>query len=105
MLWSRGLAGRYRAHGPPTFLNWTLVTLGYSALFQGKHDQAEQYFDEAASFDLPDRTMSVNKARRGTSRHPAWQPGTSVPDPLLPHRRAARNRQHDGRRGRLRRVH
>lgn len=56
-----GLAGRYRAHGPPTFLNWTLVTLGYSALFQGKHDQAEQYFDEAASFDLPDRTMSVNK--------------------------------------------
>lgn len=56
-----GLAGRYRAQGPPTFLNWTLVTLGYSALFQGKTDQAEQYFDEAASIDLPDRTMSVNK--------------------------------------------
>lgn len=55
------LAGRYRAHGPPTFLNWTLVTLGYSALFQGRHDQAEQYFDEAASIDLPDGTMSVNK--------------------------------------------
>ena len=31
-----GLAGRYRAHGPPTFLNWTLVTLGYSALFQAR---------------------------------------------------------------------
>jgi len=56
-----GLADRYRAQGPPTFLNWSLVTLGYSALFQGRYDQAEHYFDKAASIDLPDRTVSGNK--------------------------------------------
>ena len=35
--------------------------LGYSALFQGKADDAEQLFDESASIDVPDRTSSVNE--------------------------------------------
>jgi hypothetical protein len=55
------LVDRYRAQGPPTFLNWTLVALGYSAQFQGKHDQAEQFFDESADIDVPDRTVLGNQ--------------------------------------------
>ena len=39
----------------------TLAMLGYSALFQGKADAAEQLFDESASIDVPDRTSSVNE--------------------------------------------
>jgi predicted ATPase/DNA-binding SARP family transcriptional activator len=55
------LADRYRAQGPPTLLNWTLATLGYSAMFQGKLAQADRYFAESASVDVPDRTLSANK--------------------------------------------
>ena len=39
----------------------TLALLGYSALFQGKHDAAEHLFDESASVDVPDRTSSVHE--------------------------------------------
>jgi tetratricopeptide (TPR) repeat protein len=55
------LADRYRAHGPPTLLHWALQTLAYSASFQGRHSQAERYFDEAASIDLPEGALSANK--------------------------------------------
>jgi predicted ATPase/DNA-binding SARP family transcriptional activator len=55
------LADRYRAQGPPTLLNWTLQTLGYSASFQGQHERADQYFDESADVDVPDLTLSANK--------------------------------------------
>jgi predicted ATPase/DNA-binding SARP family transcriptional activator len=55
------LADRYRAHGPPTLLHWTLQTLGYSASFQGRHAAADQFFDEAADVEIPDRTLSANK--------------------------------------------
>ena len=55
------LADRYRTQGPPTLLYVTLAMLGYSALFQGKADAAEQLFDESASIDVPDRTSSVNE--------------------------------------------
>ena len=55
------LVDRYRTHGPPTLLYVTLAMLGYSALFQGKADEAEQLFDESASIDVPDRTSSVNE--------------------------------------------
>ena len=58
------LADRYRTHGPPTLLYVTLAMLGYSALFQGKVDEAEQLFDESASIDVPDRTSSVNEPAR-----------------------------------------
>jgi predicted ATPase/DNA-binding SARP family transcriptional activator len=55
------LADQYRAQGPPTLLNWALATLGYSAMFQGDPAQADRYFAESASVDVPDRTLSANK--------------------------------------------
>jgi len=55
------LVDRYRTQGPPTLLYVTLAMLGYSALFQGQADAAEQFFDESASIDVPDRTSSVNQ--------------------------------------------
>jgi predicted ATPase/DNA-binding SARP family transcriptional activator len=50
---------RYRANGPPTCLNWALTQLGYSAAFQGRHDQAWQHYEAAASVEVPDRTNSM----------------------------------------------
>ena len=55
------LVDRYRADGPPTWLMWTLTTLGYSALFQGRHEWAARLFDEVASIDVPTGTLSMNK--------------------------------------------
>jgi predicted ATPase/DNA-binding SARP family transcriptional activator len=57
----RPLVERYRCSGPPTFHYLTLAMLGYSALFQGRSDQADQYFEESAVINLPERTISVNK--------------------------------------------
>ncbi|WP_166487346.1 hypothetical protein [Geodermatophilus obscurus] len=54
------LAERYRIHGPPTLRYVTLSMLGHSASFQGRLDQADQLFEEAARVDVPDRTSSVN---------------------------------------------
>jgi predicted ATPase/DNA-binding SARP family transcriptional activator len=56
------LADYYRAQGPPTLLHWALQTLGYSASFQGRRDQAERYFDDAAGVNLPKGALSANKA-------------------------------------------
>ncbi|MFI6601466.1 AfsR/SARP family transcriptional regulator [Nonomuraea sp. NPDC050536] len=61
------LADRYRINGPPTLLHWTLQTLGYSASFQGRHDEAERCFDEAARVDVPPGTLSANKATEARS--------------------------------------
>jgi len=69
------LVARYRAQGPPTLLYVTLAMLGYSAWFQGRADEAERHFDEAASIEVPARTSSVNEpaqARKAfTSGHQA----------------------------------
>ena len=56
------LVDRYRAQGPPTLLNLTLVMLGYSASVQGTRDRAEQLFDDAIDVEVPQRTHSPNKA-------------------------------------------
>ncbi|WP_214108138.1 ATP-binding protein [Acrocarpospora catenulata] len=61
------LADRYRTHGPPTLLHWALQTLGYSAAFQSRHDDADRYFDEAARVDLPTGTLSANKTTEARS--------------------------------------
>jgi predicted ATPase/DNA-binding SARP family transcriptional activator len=61
------LADRYRTHGPPTLLHWALQTLGYCASFQGRHDDADRYFDEAARVDLPTGTLSANKTTEARS--------------------------------------
>jgi predicted ATPase/DNA-binding SARP family transcriptional activator len=55
------LTDRFRAQGPPTFLNWTLFILASSATFQGDHERAEQLYAEAASVELPARTISPNE--------------------------------------------
>jgi len=78
--------------------------LGYSALFQGKPDPADRFFDEAVSVDVPDRTDSVNKPIEARSRLSPGEPVGGVPDP-------ARLRPKSGRpitriwRERRRRVH
>jgi tetratricopeptide (TPR) repeat protein len=61
------LADRYRLHGPPTLLHWALQSLGYSASFQGRHDDAERCFDEAARIELPTGTLSANKITEARS--------------------------------------
>jgi predicted ATPase/DNA-binding SARP family transcriptional activator/tetratricopeptide (TPR) repeat protein len=55
------LADRFRAEGPPTFLNWTLFLLGSSAAFQGDHERAERLYEESASVEVPVRTNSPNE--------------------------------------------
>lgn len=52
---------RLRSEGPPTLLHWALFCNGYSMLFQGRHDEAHRFLDEASRMDLPDRTMALNK--------------------------------------------
>lgn len=61
------LADRYRIHGPPTLLHWALQTLGYCASFQGRHDDAEGYFDEAARVDVPAGSLSAGKTTEARS--------------------------------------
>ncbi|WP_214320647.1 AfsR/SARP family transcriptional regulator [Nonomuraea sediminis] len=61
------LADRYRINGPPTLLHWALQTLGYSASFQGRQDEADRCFDEAARVDIPLGTLSANKATEARS--------------------------------------
>jgi hypothetical protein len=51
----------YRAGGPPTLLHWSLQTLGYSALFQGRSDDAERSFEESVGVAVPDGALSANK--------------------------------------------
>ena len=55
------LAARYRADGPPAMLHLTLLGLGYSALFQGRTQDADDIFDQMSHVDVPERTFSVNR--------------------------------------------
>jgi hypothetical protein len=55
------LVRRYRVHGPPTLLNWSLMMLGYAALFQNEQERADQCFEQAVAVEVPDRTHSPNK--------------------------------------------
>jgi predicted ATPase/DNA-binding SARP family transcriptional activator len=55
------LLARYRAQGPPTFVNWILLLLGYSASFQGGPARADTYFDEAVDIEVPPGTYTPNK--------------------------------------------
>ena len=56
------LTERYRAHGPPTLLNWTLMLHGYGAAFQGDHDRADHLFEQAAQIEVPARTHTPTTA-------------------------------------------
>ena len=53
------LAERYRTQGPPTCLQWALTFLGTSASVQGRHQDAWQFFKNAAGVDVPDRTNTL----------------------------------------------
>lgn len=56
------LTERYRTHGPPTLLNWTLMLHGYGAAFQGDHDRADHLFEQAAQIEVPARTHTPTTA-------------------------------------------
>ena len=58
------LVTRYRDQGPATFLNWTLLLLGYSAMFQGDPERADAYFDEGIAIELPPRTHTPSQPLR-----------------------------------------
>ena len=55
------LIARYRKQGPPTFLNWTLLLLGYSALFAEDKERADRCFAEGVEIDLPPRTHTPSE--------------------------------------------
>jgi len=56
------LVERYQAQGPPTYLNWSLMLLGYNALFQGQPEQADTWFDRAIDVLVPPRTHTPSQA-------------------------------------------
>lgn len=55
------MEGRYRVQGPPTLLYFALGLLGFSAQFQGRHEQAARFFGESAGIDVPAGTYLVNR--------------------------------------------
>ncbi len=61
------LGERFRVTGPPSGLNMALSMLGFSALLQGRHDDAERIFEEAAELDLPERTDTGHAPMRARS--------------------------------------
>ncbi len=68
---TRELVDRYRRQGPPTYLNWSLMLLGYNALLRGRPDLADAHFNDAVDVDVPPRTHSPNRpieARRAVRR-------------------------------------
>ena len=70
--------------GPPTLLYVTLAMLGYSALFQGKADEAERIFDESASIEVPARTSSVNEPAKAAAAFRSGTPGARVSGFFVP---------------------
>ena len=79
---TRDLVDRYRQQGPPTYLNWSLMLLGYNALFRGRPDQADASFNDAIDVEVPPRTHPPNRPRRHarssrptTSSWPSRTPG------------------------------
>jgi predicted ATPase/DNA-binding SARP family transcriptional activator len=66
------LVHRYRAQGPPTLLNWTLMLLGYAAAFRGDRVRAEHLFEAAVGVAVPPRTHSPNRAIQARI---AWRRG------------------------------
>lgn len=76
---AKQLVERFRETGPPTFLNWTLTSLGYGAAFQGRLEQADAWFDQAMEVAVPARTHTPSQAHearrvfRGGDRHRAYR--------------------------------
>ncbi len=51
---------RYQ-QGPPTLLYFAWGLLGFSAQFQGRHDEADRFFANASVIDVPAGTYLVNR--------------------------------------------
>jgi predicted ATPase/DNA-binding SARP family transcriptional activator len=58
------LIARYREQGPPTFLSWTLLLLGYSALFAEDKERAYRCFAEGVEIEVPPRTHTPSQPLR-----------------------------------------
>lgn len=56
------MAERYLGRGPPTLLYFALGLRGFSAQFQGRHDDAAAFFSESAGVDVPAGTYLVNRS-------------------------------------------
>ncbi len=98
------LAERYRATGPPTLLNWSLMLHGYSASFQGRQDEANRLFEEGVSVAVPSGTHTPNGAIEAQGRLPPGRDQASIqPAPRTPDR-TPRTGQHAGREHRRCRV-
>jgi predicted ATPase/DNA-binding SARP family transcriptional activator len=66
------LVSRYRAQGPPTLLNWTLMLRGYTAAFRGDVDASQALFEAAVNVAIPPRTHTPN---RPIQARIAWRRG------------------------------
>ena len=71
---TRDLVERYRRQGPPTYLNWSLMLLGYNALFRGRPDRADAYFNDAIDVEVPARTHSPNRPVEARRAHRDGRP-------------------------------
>lgn len=58
---AQAMEARYRVWGPPTLLYFALGLLGYSAQFQGRHDDAARSFTESGDIDIPVGTFLINR--------------------------------------------
>lgn len=57
---AQAMAERYR-QGPPTLLYFAWGLLGFSAQFQGRHDEATRFFAESAGIDVPAGTYLASR--------------------------------------------
>jgi predicted ATPase/DNA-binding SARP family transcriptional activator len=57
----RALVARYRAHGPPTCLQWALTLLGLSAAVQGRQRDGWRFHEQATNVDIPPGTQMHTK--------------------------------------------
>ena len=57
---SATMAERFRRHGPPTLLQWSLFMGAYSAAMQGDRERADRLFDESVTVDVPAGSLSLN---------------------------------------------
>ncbi|MEL6985456.1 MAG: AfsR/SARP family transcriptional regulator, partial [Actinomycetota bacterium] len=58
------LVARFRASGPPTFLNWALYLQAAAADIGGDPDRAGELYDQALNVEVPPQTNSPNDVLR-----------------------------------------
>jgi tetratricopeptide (TPR) repeat protein len=58
---------RHRLQGPPTLRYYALGLRGYAAQYQGRHEDADQFFSQAEQMDLPAGTYRILQTARARS--------------------------------------